>query len=151
MRWAAQIAEAVEFIHSASIIHGDLCCANIFLDGDLNAKVADFAGSSIDGSPLMIGVTASHEYPGDTLSIKADLFALGSVLYEIMTEDSPCKGLTDKEIHDRYLRGEFPDTQSLQAVGSVIRKCWQGRYSRSAMVVKDLRGTFPSPSRPQKK
>ena len=83
LRWAAQIIEAIDFIHRAGIIHGDLRCANIFLDENLNAKLADFAGSSIYRSPLLIAVTASHECPGPLLSIKGDLFALGSVLYEI--------------------------------------------------------------------
>lgn len=144
LRWAAQIIEAIDFIHTAGIIHGDLTCGNIFLDENLNAKLADFAGSSIDGSPLLIAVTASHEYPGPLLSIKGDLFALGSVLYELMTGDSPFSGLSDKEIRSRYLKGEFPYTESLQAVGNVIRKCWQGRYSGSGMIIEDLRGTFPS-------
>src|SRR5271163_4530108 len=69
LRWATQIIEAIDFIHGAGVIHGDLTCANIFLDENLNAKLADFAGSSIDGSPLLIAVTASHEYPGPLLSV----------------------------------------------------------------------------------
>lgn len=40
----------------------------VFLDKDLNVKLADFAGSSIDGSPLLIAVTASYEYSGPLLS-----------------------------------------------------------------------------------
>jgi serine/threonine protein kinase len=83
LRWAAQIIEAVDFIHRAGIIHGDLTCANIFLDENLNAKLAGFARSSIDGSLILIAVTASHKYPGPLLSIKGDLIALGSVLYKI--------------------------------------------------------------------
>ena len=94
---------------------------------NLNAKSADFAGSSIDESPLLIAVTASHEYPGPLLSIKGDFSALGSVLYEIMTGGSLYNGLTDNEIRGRYLKGDFPDTDFLQAVGSVIKKYWQGR------------------------
>ncbi|AEO64155.1 86ccf4b5-c30d-4d6c-b62b-5dcc89d42aa0 [Thermothielavioides terrestris] len=50
--WAIQIAEALGFVHSAGVIHGDLICRNIFLDKDLRAKVADFAGSSLDGAEL---------------------------------------------------------------------------------------------------
>ncbi|TKW53476.1 Cell division control protein 15 [Colletotrichum tanaceti] len=44
LRWAVQIAEAIVFTHAAGVIHGDLSCANIFLDEDFNAKLGDFAG-----------------------------------------------------------------------------------------------------------
>jgi serine/threonine protein kinase len=69
LRWATQIAEAINFIHGAGVIHGDLTCLNIFLDKNLNAKLADFAGSLIDNSPLLIAVTASHKHPRSVLSV----------------------------------------------------------------------------------
>jgi serine/threonine protein kinase len=64
LRWAVQVAEALDFVHRCGVIHGDVNGFNVLLDRHLNAKLADFAGSSLDGSPLLIGVTASHEYPG---------------------------------------------------------------------------------------
>lgn len=146
LRWATQIAEAINFIHGAGVIHGDLTCENIFLDENLNAKLADYAGSSIDGSPLSIAVTASHEYPGPLLSVQGDLFAFGSVLYEIMTRQAPYNGLSDEEISTRYSKGEFPNIEFLQVIGDIIRRCWQGRYSRCDPVMRDIRGIFPSNS-----
>ncbi|RSL40753.1 hypothetical protein CEP54_016031 [Fusarium duplospermum] len=121
LSWVIQIAEAMDFIHKAGVIHGDLTCANIFLDEELNAKLADFAGSSIDGSPLLVAVPASHEYPGSLLSIQGDLFAFGCVLYEIMTQQIPHDGKTDSEIRGLYTRGVFPDTSSLGALGRISR------------------------------
>ncbi|KAH8721775.1 kinase-like domain-containing protein [Ilyonectria robusta] len=117
--WAIQIAEAMDFIHAAGIIHGDLTCANIFFDEGFNAKLADFAGSSIDGSPLLVGITASHESPRSLLSVQGDLFAFGCVLYEIMTKQVPHDGKTDDEIRGLYTSGVFPDTSSLGAVGRI--------------------------------
>ena len=139
LRWAQQIAEAIQFIHGAGVIHGDLTCANVFLDEDLNAKLADFAGSSMDGSPLLVLVTESHEFPGPLLSIQADLFAFGGVLYEIMTTHAPYEGLDETEIRARYLKGKFPNTKALQGIGTVIEKCWQGSYRGSDEVVDDLK------------
>lgn len=83
----------------------------------------------MDGSPLSIVVTASHECPGSLLSVQGDLFAFGSVLYEIMTRQAPYNGLSDEEISTRYSKGEFPNTEFLQAIGGIIRRCWQGRYN----------------------
>ncbi|KAL2021761.1 hypothetical protein VTK56DRAFT_6704 [Thermocarpiscus australiensis] len=148
-QWAIQIVEALAFIHSAGVVHGDLTCHNIFLDKNFNAKVADFAGPSLDGSELLVSVAASHEYPGSTLSTQGDIFAFGSVVYEIMTGNAPYKGLADDEIESRYKRGEFADTASLGVVGTVIRKCWLGQYDGFESVAQDLKAqdkTFPAPS-----
>ncbi|KAK3307654.1 kinase-like domain-containing protein [Chaetomium strumarium] len=130
---------AIRFVHDAGVIHEDLTCANIFLDACLNAKVADFAGSSIDGSPLLVVVTESHEFPGPRLSVQADLFAPGSMLYEIMTGHPPYEELDDTEIRALYLNRKFPETASLGAIGTVIEQCWQGNYSGAEAVVEKLR------------
>ena len=95
------------------VIYGDLTSKNVFLDENLNAKLADYAGSSLDGSPLLVAVTASYRYPGLALSIKGDLFTFGSVLYEIMTRVAPYHTLSEADIYARYLKGEFPKTKSL--------------------------------------
>jgi serine/threonine protein kinase len=123
LRWAVQVAEALDFVHRCGVIHGDVNGFNVLLDRHLNAKLADFAGSSLDGSPLLIGVTASHEYPGPLLSAKADIFALGSTLYELMTESRLYAGLSDEMILDCYFKGKFPETESLGTIGGIITKC----------------------------
>ncbi|KAL2021259.1 hypothetical protein VTK56DRAFT_7338 [Thermocarpiscus australiensis] len=145
LRWAIQVAEAIQFVHDAGVIHGDLTCANIFLDASLQAKVANFAGSSIDGSPLLVLITESHEFPGPLLSIQADLFALGSVLYEFTTGHPPYEGLGDTEIRARYQKGRFPETGCLGAVGRIIEQCWRGSYSETKRIVEDLRSIASLP------
>ena len=59
-----------------------------------------------------------------------------------MTGYAPYNGLDEAKIRARYLNGEFPDTTSLQEVGTVIKKCWQGNYFGSDIVVDDLKGIF---------
>lgn len=139
LRWAVQIAEAVDFIHAAGVIHGDMTCANIFVDEGFNTKLADFAGSSLDGSPLLVAVTASHESPGPLLSVQADLFALGCVFYELMTGQIPHDGKEDEEIEELYKSRVFPDTDSLGAIGHIITQCWQARYVDCRATVNDLK------------
>jgi hypothetical protein len=79
----------------------------VLLDENLNAKLADFAGSSLDGSPLLIMVTESHEFPGPLLSTKADIFTFGSALHEIITSHTLYEGLNEREIRAQYLRGDL--------------------------------------------
>ncbi|EQL00128.1 hypothetical protein G6O67_006637 [Ophiocordyceps sinensis] len=92
LRWVIQMAEALAFIHGAGVIHGDLSSANIFLDAQLHPKVADFAGSSLDQSPLLFESSASYQYPKSPLSVEGDLFAFGSLAYRIITGHEPYQG-----------------------------------------------------------
>lgn len=110
------------------------------MDEHLVAKLADFCGSSIDGSPLLVRVTASHRYPGPLLSVQGDIFALGSILYEIMTGVIPYHKLSEKEIEVQYSKKDFPETKSLGSVGDIIMGCWQGQYDCIDSIVIDMEG-----------
>ncbi|KAF1914080.1 kinase-like domain-containing protein [Ampelomyces quisqualis] len=139
LQWSQQITSALAFGHSMSVIHGGLTCHNISLDDKQNAKLFDFGGSSIDGSEPLIVVTASHRWPGnDDKSIQVDLFALGSALYEIWTGNPPFHGLSEVEITTRFKQLEVPQTQSLGAIGGVMRGCWQGRFASADDVLNPL-------------
>jgi serine/threonine protein kinase len=115
LSWVRQVTDALCFIHASNVIHGDLTTNNVFLTNTLDAKVADFGGSSIDGSRLLVAANASHTYPGpESLlpSVQVDLFALGSVLYNIMTGSCPYQDLLmddkDREIEALFAAGKFP-------------------------------------------
>ena len=57
---------------------------NVFLDKNLNAKLVDYASSLLNGSPFLIVVIASHQYPRLALFIKGNLFAFSSILYKFI-------------------------------------------------------------------
>lgn len=140
MSWAKQIIDALCFVHSLDIIHGDLTANNIFLTKELDAKVADFGGSSLDGSELLVAVAADHRYPGPALSIQNDIFALGSTLYEIMTGKRPYHGRGERDIRTLYQNSEFPPTKPFGPIGRIITKCWEGKYSSTDSIRKDIEG-----------
>lgn len=90
LRWVEQITTSMAFVHSRNVLHGDISCNNVFLDENLNTKVGDFAGSSIDGEAPLIYYESNHEHPEmPDISIKSEIFALGSTFYEIMTGSKP--------------------------------------------------------------
>jgi serine/threonine protein kinase len=140
LRWSKKIAAVLHFVHSKRVVHGDLRCSNILLDNHFNAKLADFAGSSLDGSSLLVGVTTSHRSPGPALSVQGDIFALGSTLYEIITRASPYHEFSEEEIEARYSRCEFLETKSLGPIGDVILHCWQGQYSSCDAILTQIEG-----------
>lgn len=114
-----------------NVVYADLTCNNISLDDSLHAKLLDFSGSSLDGSDPCVVVTASHKCPGDDLkSTRADLFALGSTVYEILTGKPPYYGLglKEMEITGLFKQSKFPETKSLGPIGDVITGCWQGGF-----------------------
>lgn len=140
LRWIEQIAEAIVFVHSKRVLHGDISCNNILLDDELNARIADFAGSSIDGEDSLICYETSHELPGiDTISEKCELFALGSVFYEIMTSSKPYKELSDDEICAAYTAGSYPRLDHLHACRQIISNCWNQKYDSAAELLEDIR------------
>jgi serine/threonine protein kinase len=139
LQWAQQVTNALAFVHSMNVIHADLTCGNICLNDSLHAKLLDFSGSSLDGSEPIVVVTASHKCPGnDFKSIRADLFALGSTLYEILTGKPPYYGLKEMEITNLFKQSKFPDSKSLGPMGDIIMGCWQGRFLSANDVLKGM-------------
>ncbi|KAL2753386.1 hypothetical protein ACRALDRAFT_1065303 [Sodiomyces alcalophilus JCM 7366] len=137
--WAEQTAKGVEFLHSKKVLHGDLSCNNIFLDADLNARIGDFAGSSIDGLPFLTVYEISHALPNDTsVSIKRELFALGSTLYELMTGYAPFYGKDTSDVERLFSRGQFPSLEKVPVVDQVILRCWKGQYNTATDVLKEI-------------
>ncbi|KAF2761492.1 kinase-like protein [Pseudovirgaria hyperparasitica] len=127
LRWCQELSDTLSFVHANGVVHGDLNCNNIFLDDTLRTKVADFGGSSLDDSDLLIMVTASHRSNGNLKSINADIFALGSTFYEILTSKAPYGEAEEDEIMKLSTKSKFPDTRSLGSMGEIIQDCWRGK------------------------
>lgn len=127
------------FVHSENILHGDISCNNVFLDENLNAKLGDFAGSSIDNEPPLICYETSHEHPdNEGVSHKSEVFALGSTFYEIMTGSKPHEGFSDEAVHDGFSKVNFPSLTSLPAFGEIIAKCWDRTYATIDDLLEDV-------------
>jgi serine/threonine protein kinase len=141
VRWAWQTAQALQHIHSRGVKQVDIGPHNILLDWDENAKLSDFAGSSLDGSEPMVFPSAHSEHPDmptTNPSIQSELFALGSTLYEIETTYKPYPDKNDGELAKLFKANKFPDTREL-ILGKVITKCWMARYKDASQAVVDIR------------
>ncbi|KAI9841629.1 MAG: hypothetical protein M1837_000476 [Sclerophora amabilis] len=140
LRWIQQVVESIVYLHSKEILHADISCNNFFLDDNFDLKVGDFAGSSIDGSRSLVAYDVSHDHPALTsVSVESELFALGSVLYEIITGFPPYKGLSHTEIKDAYRHEHFPNLTSLGGFGDVITRCWRREYTSANEILLDVK------------
>ena len=152
--WARQLVESVEYVHRKGVRHSDLRLDQWLLDDDMCPRLADFHGSGFDGEPALgLAYTpatkfesASHCQPRDfeqDNTVTSDLFALGSSLYELMTDYPPYEGEEDDAIERKFASHIFPIVEHIP-LGRVILGCWQGRYCSASDVLADLPGPKPS-------
>ena len=105
----ATLAEAVQVAHQSGIVHRDLKPANILLTADGTPKITDFGlarrlegGGGLTLSGVPVG-TPSYMAPEqargqkDAIGPAADVYALGAILYELLTGRPPFRAETAAE------------------------------------------------------
>lgn len=108
----------------------------------MSLKIADFSGSSLDGSRATVCPGTRYAAPdpdwkpGKPPTVEEDLFGLGSTIYYIVIGKAPFTELSDEEVEKKYLDGEFPDLAGVLCE-KIIRLCWQ-QEARSAQLICEL-------------
>jgi len=164
-----QIADALEAAHSQRIIHRDLKPSNVVLTSDGRVKVLDFGLARLtmpaaDDRPVAslsptispparmtnVGVvlgTAAYMSPEQAKGIEADersdIWALGGMLYELLTGRRPFDGDSVAQVLARVLERD-PDWQLLPpatppAIRRLIARCLQKNRDRRIHHVADVR------------
>jgi len=118
-----QIAEALDFAHSKGVIHRDLKPSNVMLLPDGTAKVMDFG---IARARRFEGMTATDAFLGtpdyvapETIDgrgteARSDLYALGLILFELLTAQRPFTGDSSFAILKKHSSQEPPTPSRLQ-------------------------------------
>ncbi len=120
VRITREAAQALQYAHEHDVIHRDIKPENLLLTKDCNTLVADFgiARALIDGEDrltqtgISVGTPAymsPEQAMGDRhLDARTDVYALGTVLYEMLVGEPLFTGPTAQAIIARRLRGEVP-------------------------------------------
>jgi eukaryotic-like serine/threonine-protein kinase len=130
LRFAAAIAEALQGIHAAGVLHRDLKPGNVMLRDDDSIALIDFGLAKDDGSGLeitdrgFIFGTPHYMSPeqghGESIDGRSDLYSLGVILFEMLmrakpfADDNPM-AIIYKHRHDPIprLSEEFAELQPL--------------------------------------
>jgi len=115
---AMQIARGLSFAHQQGLVHRDVKPQNVLLNGDGQAKVTDFGiARSLDVQQGMtqtgtvLGTSdyiAPEQAQGQRVDEHTDVYSLGVVLYEMLTNEVPFPGENFVAVAMRHINEEPP-------------------------------------------
>lgn len=110
-----QILEGIKYCHSRCITHRDIKLENLLLDDQNNIKIIDFGFSTCIPNDKKIKIfcgTPSYMAPEIVQKIEyagppADIWALGVLLFTLLSGCFPYRGATDKELYRKIMRADY--------------------------------------------
>lgn len=155
--WATEVAHALACAHRAGVVHRDVKPNNILIARDGSAVLTDFGLARHQGE---VGLTFTGEFAGTLnysspeqfgaaaeLDGRADVFALGVTLYELLTHRRPFDADNDVDVRARIQRHEPPPATALNpkvprdlaaVVERAMEKDRERRYPDAGAMATDL-------------
>jgi serine/threonine-protein kinase len=153
------LANAVEAAHQCGIVHRDLKPSNVLMTAGGTPKISDFGlaremeGTELltlpcsrMGTPSYMAPEQASKHWGE-VGCAADIYALGAILYEMMTGRPPFRGESPADTERQLLHEEIVPPSKLNArvprdLETICLKCLQKnqdrRYSSVAALAEDL-------------
>jgi len=163
LAWARQALGALDYAHRCGVVHRDIKPSNIMLDRHGAAKVLDFGIAKVVGGDAqrtstgaVIG-TPSYMSPEQIMSSRdvdhtTDQYAMGIVLFELLTGSRPFGGETEFAVMMSHVSGEPPAPRTVNpsiapgieaAILRALAKEPAGRFDSCAAFAAALGGEAP--------
>lgn len=153
-RIVAKVARALQAAHAHHIVHRDIKPANIMLSAGGEPKIMDFGIAKASASQLTVAgqvfgtpaYMSPEQASGEEVDGRSDIFSLGAVLYELVTNRRPFEGATMAATLTKILRDEPVPASSIaqvprnldSVIGRALRKDRDARYDSAAHFAGDL-------------
>ena len=141
-----QVADALDAAHERGLVHRDVKPSNVLIDGRGHVYLADFGLSRrLDEQAPGLGGTRSlgtldyvapEQIRGEELDGRADLYSLGCLLYECLTDRPPFERASDTAVVFAHLQEDPPVLPGLeQVIQRALAKRPDDRYQSGRELV----------------
>jgi serine/threonine protein kinase len=157
LTWLRGIGEGIAYLHGQGIVHRDLKPGNLFVENGA-VKIGDYGLSKFISASRRSGQTGSvgtvhymaPEVVNGRYGKEVDLYALGVILYEMLTGRVPFDGQSPGEVLMKHMTA-WPDLNAVPltfrpTVARLLEKDPQRRYPSVRELLAELDGNMPAPS-----
>jgi len=155
LQFLLDIANGLLYLHSLSIVHGDLNCNNVLIDGDYTARLVDFGSASLTGNipealkylersdtrPAALRWAAPEHLNLETEynhTKKSDIYSFGCVALQVLSGQVPwSETRADVGVAVRLVQGHRPGRPTSRPIDDshwkLIQRCWSRVQARPAV------------------
>jgi serine/threonine protein kinase/tetratricopeptide (TPR) repeat protein len=164
--YAIQLVQGLRAAHAKGVVHRDLKPENLFITHEGRLKILDFGiAKLIEREDATVGSTAEGAFLGTVAYMspeqvrglraepRSDLFAVGSILYEMLSGRRAFEGRSSTEVGYKIVNDHPPDlpAQVPRTLQRIVSRCLEknpnDRYQSAADLVVDLSGVAAQPPR----